>query len=301
MEAAANDMQLVSGQYQAEMGAPSNERSGIAIQQRQRQGDNATYHYIDNLATAIRFTGKIIIDLAPKVYDTPRVLKILQEDGTELHIQIDPSAPNAHQQVEDAEESLIEAVFNPKLGQYEVQADVGPAFATRRQEAFNALSQIATQNKELMGIIGDLVLKAADFPMADEAAERLKRMVPPQALGTGPSTGESQLQTQLNAAQGIIQKLSEELTDAKSRARSSDEKRGTAMFDAVTRRIDVLISHLKIPPDEQAQLEREMLQAAHQSSLRQDEAANNSALSMLEAAHQAALSPPQSQQPQGQQ
>lgn len=304
MEAAANDMQLVSGQYQAEMGAPSNERSGVAIQQRQRQGDNATYHYIDNLATAIRFTGKIIIDLAPKVYDTPRVLKILQEDGTELHIQVDPSAPNAHQQMEDAENSLISAVFNPKLGMYEVQADVGPAFATRRQEAFNALSQMATQAPEMMQVIGDLVLKAADFPMADEAAERLKRMVPPQALGTGPSPTEANLQQQLQAAHGLLQKLTEELTTAKSKALVSEEKRGTALYDAVTRRIDVLIKHLPIPDDTRADLEREMLQAAHASSLRQEEAANQTALSMLDREHAAAVSAaqpqPDQQQPQGQ-
>ena len=295
MEAAANDMQLVSGQYQAEMGAPSNERSGVAIQQRQRQGDNATYHYIDNLAMAIRFTGKIIIDLAPKVYDTPRVLKILQEDGDELHIQIDPTAPNAHQQIEDAQESLIEAVFNPKLGQYEVQADVGPAFATRRQEAFNALSQITTQNKELMSIIGDLVLMAADFPMADEAAERLKRMVPPQALGTGPSPQEAQLQQQLTAAHGLLQKLSEELTNAKSKAMVSEEKRGTAMYDAVTRRLDALFKHLKLPEGDQEELERQMMLESHRSSLAQEESANDTALAMLDREHAASL---QAAQPQ---
>jgi hypothetical protein len=73
MQNAAEDMRLVSGQYQADMGAPGNERSGVAIQQRQRQGDNATYHYIDNQGASIKFTGKVLLDLIPKVYDTKRV------------------------------------------------------------------------------------------------------------------------------------------------------------------------------------------------------------------------------------
>jgi hypothetical protein len=62
------------GQYQSDMGAPSNERSGAAINARQRQGDNATFHFLDHQAIAIRFTGKILIDLIPKIYDTERVL-----------------------------------------------------------------------------------------------------------------------------------------------------------------------------------------------------------------------------------
>jgi hypothetical protein len=75
-------MMEVSGQYEASVGAQGNERSGVAIQQRQRQGDNATYHFIDHLAMAIRFTGKIIIDLAPHIYDRKRLIHIMAEDGT---------------------------------------------------------------------------------------------------------------------------------------------------------------------------------------------------------------------------
>lgn len=240
MQAAANDMQLVSGQYQAQMGAPSNERTGIAIQQRQRQGDNATYHYVDKLAQAIRFTGKIIIDLAPKIYDTPRVLKILQEDGAELHVRVDPNAPVAHAAADDQEADQIAAVFNPAIGAYEVQADVGPAFATRRQEAFNALSQIAAQNPDLMRVIGDLVMRAADFPLAEEAAERIKALVPPQALGQGPSDAEQALQQQLTQAQGLIQQLSQELQAVASSARSREELRDVERYDAETRRLAAL-------------------------------------------------------------
>lgn len=246
MQAAASDMQLVSGQYQAQMGAPSNEQTGIAIQQRQRQGDNATYHYVDKLAQAIRFTGKIIIDLAPKIYDTPRVLKILQEDGAELHVRVDPNAPVAHAAADDQEADQIAAVFNPAIGAYEVQADVGPAFATRRQEAFNALSQIAAQNPDLMRVIGDLVMRAADFPLAEEAAERIKALVPPAALGQGPSDAEQALQQQLAQAQGLIQQLSQELQAVASSARSREELRDVERYDAETRRLAALKGALPV-------------------------------------------------------
>src|SRR5205814_9839090 len=59
--------------------------------------DNATYHYIDNLAIAIRQVGRIILDLIPKVYDQPRVMRILSEDGTERAIELDPNAKSAYE------------------------------------------------------------------------------------------------------------------------------------------------------------------------------------------------------------
>ena len=72
MEIAQNEMMMVSGQYQAQMGENENAKSGVAINARQRQGDRATYHFIDNQAIAIRFTGKILLDLIPKIYDTQK-------------------------------------------------------------------------------------------------------------------------------------------------------------------------------------------------------------------------------------
>lgn len=79
------------------MGEKSNERTGIAIQERQRKADNATYHYIDHQAVAIRFTGRILIDLIPKIYDTPRVVRILAENGDQSQVMLDPVAQQAYQ------------------------------------------------------------------------------------------------------------------------------------------------------------------------------------------------------------
>ena len=53
MRYAQNEMMMASGQYQSQFGENENAKSGVAIQTRQRQGDNATYHYIDHLAQGI--------------------------------------------------------------------------------------------------------------------------------------------------------------------------------------------------------------------------------------------------------
>lgn len=221
MATAKDEMMMVSGQYQAEMGAPGNERSGVAIQQRQREGDTATYHYIDNQAKGIRQIGRICLDLIPHILDVARVIKIMAEDGTQSDVQVDPAAQQAHQHVmpggpgqppqpvspeqadaaqQDPQQPDPTVIFNPSVGRYDVEADVGPAFSTQREEAFNAMSEIIKASPDLVHIAGDLMFKSADFPLADELAERLKRGVPPQYLG-GPSPQVMQLQQQVQVTQ----------------------------------------------------------------------------------------------------
>lgn len=215
MEIAQNEMMMVSGQYQAQMGENENAKSGVAINARQRQGDRATYHFIDNQATAIRFTGKILIDLIPKIYDTKRVIRIEAKDNTIMNVTLDPNADQALQKVEnqngeiprDNSQEIVNLIFNPNVGIYDVQPDVGPSFATRRQEAFNALTQIAAQNKEFMSIAGDILWKVADFPEAQVLAQRWRKVIPKNI--TGDSIDPAIEQTMNQAAQQIEMQLAQ--------------------------------------------------------------------------------------------
>lgn len=240
MDVAQNEMMMASGQYQAQMGAPGNERSGKAINERQRQGDNATYHYIDNLGNGIRFLGKILVDLIPKIYDTRRVVMIMAEDGTDSEVQIDPQAKQAYAEQMQKELGAVQRIFNPNVGKYEVEADIGPAYGTRRQEAFNAFTQIITQAPALTSVVGDILLRAADFPMADEAAERLKRMVPAQAMGNGPGPQEQKLMEALQKTQKELGDTQQKLAREQLQNHNKEVKHQIDMYDAETKRLDVV-------------------------------------------------------------
>lgn len=217
MEIARQDMMMVSGQYQANVGAPSNEISGTAINARQRQGDNATYHFIDNSAKAIRQIGRIVLDLIPKIYLHAQVTKIMAEDGSDSDVHLVPNAPDAHQMVgqdgkpvtpqqadginADPNQENAKIIFNPNVGRYDVEADVGPSYGTQRQEAANAFSQIMANNPAAFQIVGDFWAKNSDFPGADELAERMRRGLPPAYKGGAPDPQVEQL-TQAMQAQG---------------------------------------------------------------------------------------------------
>jgi hypothetical protein len=266
---ARQDMMEVSGQYAAEMGAPGNERSGTAIQQRQREGDTATYHYIDNQSKGIRQIGRICLDLIPKIYDVARVIKVMGEDGTQSDVHLDPDAPQAHQHVmppqapgqppqpvtpeqakqaqDDPDSPDPRVIFSPVVGRYDVEADVGPSYGTQREEAQNAFTQIMAQNKEAFAIVGDFWAQNSDFPGADELAERLKRGLPAQ-YRPGPDPATIQLQQQLQQVtqhgQTIAQQADAETSHLKAQIAALEErmkeKSGTvdnATYDAETRRL----------------------------------------------------------------
>lgn len=210
--AAIGDMQIVSGMTDAQMGAPGNERSGVGIDARQRAAANSTFVFPERLANALRHTGKIIVEWIPKIYDTPRVMKILAIDGTPTTIQVDPSQQQAHQPVDglDAESispQQVAHIFNPSVGKYDVIAECGPNYATRRQQAFDSLGDILAQNEGLAPSYMDIWAKTADFEYSDEIAERARNLLPPQALGTAPNPQVVQLQQIMAQQHGAMVEL----------------------------------------------------------------------------------------------
>ena len=84
MESAAAisaDLQMVIGIMDPNQ-LPSGNISGKALAGQQNQVDLSNFHFYDNLSRSIRHTGKIILDLIPKIYDTERVVRIIGADGT---------------------------------------------------------------------------------------------------------------------------------------------------------------------------------------------------------------------------
>lgn len=265
MQISANEMMMVSGQYQSIMGQQSNEVSGRAIDARQRQGENSTYHFIANQGHAIRYTGKILVDLIPKIYDTPRIMKIMAEDGTQTDVSLDPKSAASYAQQVNKLTQEVQHIFNPNVGKYSVEADVGPAYGTRRQEAFSAFERIVTQNPALTMVVGDLMFRNADFPGADEIANRLFNMVPPQALGTAANPAFQQMQMQLQNMQKVATTLVDELAAAKLALKDKSEGNTINEYKAITDRLKTLLPTM-INPKDIAQNIMDLMQAEKQNT-----------------------------------
>jgi len=217
MQNMEHDIQSALGMYNASLGAPGNEKSGKAIRERKLEADNATFHITDNLSRAIRHVGRILIDLIPKIYDTARVVRIIGEDGSEDFARIDPEQEESRREIRDLQGKVIERIYNPGVGKYDVTVTVGPAYGTKRQEAAEFITQIVQSSPDMMPIIGDLMFKSLDMPFAQDIAERLKKMMPPQLQdqedeGAPQIPPQVQMQMQqMSEAFGQTQQIAEQL------------------------------------------------------------------------------------------
>jgi hypothetical protein len=228
---ASDDMKAITGLYDASLGARSNETSGKAIMARQREGDIATFHFIDNLARAIRHTGCILIDLIPKVYNTARVVRVIGEDGTQQTKAINQPAPVIDPQTGQPQmqpvmgpdgQPMQDAAGNPVMeavmamhdltvGKYDLVVSSGPSFTTRREEAAFQMTELVRAFPQVAPAILDIMAKNFDWPGADEIAERLAAMNPQNQQQLPP-----EVQQMIEQSQQAIQQLSQELEALKA-------------------------------------------------------------------------------------
>ena len=202
---AAEDIKSTTGQYNASLGMGSNERSGKAILARQREGDVGTYHYGDNLARGVRHIARQLIDLIPKIYDTQRVARIIGEDGETKMVKINPDQPQPVNKIVDQQGVVIEKIYNPGVGKYDVVATTGPGYATKRQEALEAMAQLLQGNPQLWQVAGDLFVKNMDWPGAQEMSKRFAKTIDPKLMG------DSEDNPALAAAQQQMQAMGQEM------------------------------------------------------------------------------------------
>jgi hypothetical protein len=243
--AMTQDIKEIVGIYDAALGAQSNETSGKAILARQRESDNATFHYIDNLNRAIRHVGRIVVALIPKIYDTRRVVRILGEDGAETEAVFDPNMQQPAVIEQDGDGNVIREIYNPTIGRYDIAVSSGTNYATKREQFVEAAMQLAQSAPQLWAACGDLIVKHMDWPGAEEMAERLAKMVPPQVTGNAPPPEMQELQAQFQQLQQAYQEL-EQSYEAK--------KLEIEAYNAETNRMKVLQPAAEIMTPEAVQM-----------------------------------------------
>jgi len=233
---AADDIKASTGQYDSSIGATSNERSGKAILARERQGDTGTYHYVDNLARAVRYVARQCIDLIPKIYDTQRIARIIGIDNETKNVRIDPTQPMPVRKVVDEQGVVVEKIYNPSVGKYDVMVTTGPSYMTKRQESMEAMSQILQGNPQLWAVAGDLFVKNMDWPGAQEMAKRLAKTIDPKLLQDEDENPALQAANQ--QIQAMAQEM-EQMHDMLQRVKDSMEMHDLRIkeYEAETRRI----------------------------------------------------------------
>ena len=234
---ASDDIKATTGQYDSSLGATSNERSGKAIMARERQTDTGTYHYVDNLARAVRYVTRQIVDLIPKIYDTQRIARIIGEDGETDSAKINPQQQEPVKKIVDQSGIVIEKIYNPSVGKYDVCVTTGPSYMTKRQEALEAMGNLLQGNPDLWKVAGDLFVKNMDWPGAQEMAKRFAKTIDPKLLEDGEDPAIQAANQQIQAMGQEMEQMHTMLQNV-SKSMEAQELKIKA-YDAETKRISV--------------------------------------------------------------
>lgn len=261
---ALKDIQAAIGLYQANLGAPSNETSGVAIESRKQQGEATTANFPSHMAASIGQVGRICLEMTQKLVDTKRQLRILGHDMAPSAVQVNPEQS---QSVQDLPQGGIS--INPNVGKYDVHVVVGPSFSTQRSQTNIALNEVMTKNPALAPVIAPMWAKSLDLPDSDKLSQALSAMAPepvkaiysPQDQQESPAALKAQLeqmQGKLQEAAAIAKEAQDEalqahqeldaakgdtaakVADSKAKGEEVDVK----AYEAKTKRLDVLVKAL---------------------------------------------------------
>lgn len=182
----------VIGLFNADVGAPGSEQTGAAITARQRPGDIGTYEFMVNMAGAVEYTGRILNDMIPEIYDSERDVRLRNMDETETFVPVNTTVGAAFRAVKSRPETYMgldparlsqmvakdgqDAKFNDiTVGKYDVVVTTGPSYATQRMEAAQQLMGLVQSAPQQMAVALDLIVRNLDFKDADELEARLRQ------------------------------------------------------------------------------------------------------------------------------
>lgn len=236
------DIQAALGMYQANLGAPGNETSGIAIESRKQQGEASTSHFTTHAAASITQCGRLIVDMIPRLIDTRRKMRILGIDMTPSSVVINPGQAGALQETQEGLQ------INPGAGHYDVRVVVGAAFSTQRQQAQTAYTEMMRANPNMIGAIGPLWAQTMDVPHADKLAQVLTAMAPPEVQAilkpqdSQPTSGDlqaqvAQMKQALQEALSVAQEVQQECEQLREELGAAKEKSGIEAYKAETERM----------------------------------------------------------------
>jgi hypothetical protein len=237
-----------------EMPQQQSAQSGRAIVALQQQSDAGTSHFLKNLALAMQYEARVVIDLMPHVYDRPgRIVQVLgAEDDPKMvmlnrpHVQDQDGRPQAVPSQQPGGPMMPPPPnvkhFDLSKGKYTVSVSVGKSFQTRLQEGASEIGQILQAAPALMPIIGPTYFKFRDFPGAKEIADLLKKMREKQYPGLDEEDGQQpspeQVKAQMEGMSQQMQQMQQQLQMAAQQIQTEQAKQqaqiAKAQLDAQT-------------------------------------------------------------------
>jgi hypothetical protein len=168
------DIKNTLGYFEANTGEQGNEKSGVAINNRAKQGSMASFVYFDNWGRAIEQTAKCVMSLIPSLYDSTRNITVRKASGDQSIVNI--NKPKG----DDYENDLTK-------GNYGIEVTVGSNYEIQKQENMDSLKDLmatlAPSNPMLVGALADLYAANTDLENTTQIVDRIRQVI----LGKNPA------------------------------------------------------------------------------------------------------------------
>lgn len=206
-------------------------RSGKALKEARKIGNLNTQPVMENISSAIEWSGVVYASKAAELYTTSRIIRTIGKDGSENTIQL-------MQMVQDRETGKMIESNTLEGKKFRAYADIGPQYETQRQETTEISIQLMESWKDMpsmqpyMPELGAIAIEN----MAGTGLESIKLLNRRMRLlaGTVQPDGEEEEQfvaqqrqqqessdTQKQLAQAVTQ---QQLSEARNLDASSAEK-----------------------------------------------------------------------------
>jgi hypothetical protein len=180
-------VQSTMGIHPSSLGSFENRISEEAIASQQRAGDRGIYIFPSNLEKSLRHDARVCIDLIQKIYDTQRVEKVLNEDGTTEEITLNETKySEINEPIVDEQTGDTVIVNDVSKGTYGIEIISGPASITRRMETVKQLMALISGNNKVADLLAigalDILLDNMDINNSEEIKKRARKYMIQQGV-----------------------------------------------------------------------------------------------------------------------
>lgn len=272
-----------------------NDKSGVALKQIDANEDRGSFHFIDNYKMALEYSGRIINDLIPCVYDSPREIGMRNAKDEHRTEKINQKFSN---------DKGEECTYNMTVGEHEVTISTGPSFQSER-DASNEF--VDTMVPELEGLQLDpvvknklvaLLIKLKNVgPIGDEMVELLD----PKAGQDQSQQQIAQMQQEAEATKVALAQLIEENNKLKleksGKIIDNQFKLQQAWIDRLVKIEIAEIGTKAQDPEQRNKLFIELMSNAHNAAMQAMQHAHEHSLADKDLAAQQSIAAQASQQP----
>ena len=222
-----NMQQMISASansFNAMQGNANPQQSGVAGNLQVDQGNIGSIKWFKALNIMQTQVGYVLIKAIPRVYDSTRQIRILEEDGSSNMVTL-------NEKVFDQQSGRNIELNNLANGDYDVVCDYGPAFNSQQKETSKAFLDMAAIDPSFLQQGKDIMLKNLAIPGMDQMAERARvELLNAGMIPESQWTDEERAQIEQQQAEAANQPPQED--PMMVAARAEENKAQAAMMEA---------------------------------------------------------------------